>query len=94
MMKIKGSFSSKGVTHSANPYSHGNICLNCFFILCGPLQPSLIDRRGIVTDEFRLQMQPPDKFGPQVPPLVVHQPISSNVDPMIKPYSNLDVSNF
>lgn len=41
---IKGSFSSKGGQQSTNPYSRGNICLNCFYILCGPLQPSLIDR--------------------------------------------------
>lgn len=38
---IKGSFSNKG---GGNPYSRGNICLNCFYILCGPMQPSLIDR--------------------------------------------------
>jgi hypothetical protein len=39
---IKGSFSNKGGT--SNPYSRGNICLNCFYILCGPQAPSLIDR--------------------------------------------------
>lgn len=39
---IKGSFSNKG--GGGNPYSKGNICFNCFYILCGPLQPSLIDR--------------------------------------------------
>lgn len=54
---LKGSFSSKGGQRSINPYSRGNICLNCFHILCGPMTPSLIDRRGIVTDEFILQMQ-------------------------------------
>lgn len=41
---IKGSFSTKTGQASVNPYSRGNICLNCFYILCGPLQPSLIDR--------------------------------------------------
>ena len=41
---IKGSFSNKGSGGGGNPYSRGNICLNCFYILCGPLQPSLIDR--------------------------------------------------
>lgn len=44
-----------------NPYSHGNLCLNCFYILCGPMTPSLIDRRGIVTDEYRVQMQQADQ---------------------------------
>lgn len=43
-MQIKGSFSSKGGSNSVNPYSHGNICLNCFYIICGPMTPSLIDR--------------------------------------------------
>lgn len=40
--QIKGSFSNKG--GQENPYSKGNICSNCFYILCGPITPSLIDR--------------------------------------------------
>uniref|UniRef100_A0A6B2EEB8 Palmitoyltransferase n=1 Tax=Phlebotomus kandelakii TaxID=1109342 RepID=A0A6B2EEB8_9DIPT len=67
---IKGSFSSKGGQHAVNPYSRGNICLNCFHILCGPIQPSLIDRRGVVTDEYRSQMLVPDPFisnAPMIP---------------------------
>ncbi|XP_058465549.1 palmitoyltransferase app isoform X2 [Malaya genurostris] len=72
---IKGSFTSKGGQQTINPYSQGNICLNCFHILCGPITPSLIDRRGVVTDEYRTQMQPPDKYNnAPVPPLVVMQP--------------------
>ncbi|KAL3282478.1 hypothetical protein HHI36_005661 [Cryptolaemus montrouzieri] len=39
---IKGSFTSR--RGQENPYSQGNICLNCFYILCGPVTPSLIDR--------------------------------------------------
>nr|XP_036219815.1 palmitoyltransferase app isoform X7 [Bactrocera oleae] len=54
---LKGSFSSKGGQRSINPYSRGNICLNCCHILCGPMTPSLIDRRGIATDDYILQMQ-------------------------------------
>uniref|UniRef100_A0A0A1WSW5 Palmitoyltransferase n=1 Tax=Zeugodacus cucurbitae TaxID=28588 RepID=A0A0A1WSW5_ZEUCU len=54
---LKGSFSSKGGQRSVNPYSRGNICLNCCHILCGPMTPSLIDRRGIATDDYILQMQ-------------------------------------
>ncbi|XP_073840061.1 palmitoyltransferase app-like isoform X1 [Musca autumnalis] len=54
---LKGSFSSKGGQRNLNPYSRGNICLNCCHILCGPMTPSLIDRRGIATDEYILQMQ-------------------------------------
>ncbi|ALC45062.1 app [Drosophila busckii] len=54
---LKGSFSSKGGPRTQNPYSRGNICLNCCHILCGPMTPSLIDRRGIATDEYIQQMQ-------------------------------------
>lgn len=82
---IKGSFTSKGGQQTINPYSQGNICLNCFHILCGPITPSLIDRRGIVTDEYRTQMQAPDKYNSApVPPLVVMQP---GLDSQNKPYS-------
>lgn len=82
---IKGSFTSKGGQQAINPYSQGNICLNCFHILCGPITPSLIDRRGIVTDEYRTQMQPPEKYNTApVPPLVVMQP---GLDTINKPYS-------
>lgn len=82
---IKGSFTSKGGQQAINPYSQGNICLNCFHILCGPITPSLIDRRGIVTDEYRTQMQAPDKYNSApVPPLVVMQP---GLDSQNKPYS-------
>uniref|UniRef100_A0A1Q3G1H7 Palmitoyltransferase n=1 Tax=Culex tarsalis TaxID=7177 RepID=A0A1Q3G1H7_CULTA len=83
---IKGSFTSKGGQQAINPYSQGNICLNCFHILCGPITPSLIDRRGVVTDEYRTQMQPPDKYNNSapVPPLVVMQPGHETLN---KPYS-------
>lgn len=49
--------------------------------------------RGVVTEEFRIQMQTQDKFNgmPSVPPMVV-QPLSSGIDPMGKSYSNLEVS--
>lgn len=41
---IKGSFTGKSGQENVNPYSQGNVCLNCFHILCGPVTPSLIDR--------------------------------------------------
>ncbi|KAL1490563.1 hypothetical protein ABEB36_013234 [Hypothenemus hampei] len=53
---IKGSFTSKRGQDSFNPYSEGNMCLNCFHILCGPVTPSLIDRRGLVTDSYRSEI--------------------------------------
>ncbi|XP_036810879.1 probable palmitoyltransferase ZDHHC14 isoform X3 [Oncorhynchus mykiss] len=48
---IKGSWSSKRGKDNYNPYSHGNIFTNCCAALCGPLPPSLIDRRGFVQSD-------------------------------------------
>ncbi|XP_053700729.1 palmitoyltransferase ZDHHC14 isoform X2 [Synchiropus splendidus] len=48
---IKGSWSSKRGKDNYNPYSHGNILTNCCAALCGPLPPSLIDRRGFVQSD-------------------------------------------
>uniref|UniRef100_T1D6Y2 Palmitoyltransferase n=1 Tax=Crotalus horridus TaxID=35024 RepID=T1D6Y2_CROHD len=45
---IKGSWSNKRSKENFNPYSYGNICVNCCSALCGPLSPSLIDRRGFI----------------------------------------------
>ncbi|XP_063917996.1 palmitoyltransferase app-like isoform X1 [Zophobas morio] len=56
---IKGSFASKRGQENMNPYSQGNVCLNCFYILCGPVTPSLLDRRGIVTDDYRAEISRP-----------------------------------
>uniref|UniRef100_UPI00398F3D1D palmitoyltransferase ZDHHC18-like n=1 Tax=Pristiophorus japonicus TaxID=55135 RepID=UPI00398F3D1D len=44
---IKGSWSSKRSSEeSTNPYSYNSIVTNCCAVLCGPMPPSLIDRRG------------------------------------------------
>ncbi|XP_039596746.1 palmitoyltransferase ZDHHC18a [Polypterus senegalus] len=49
---IKGSWSTKrGVEESGNPYSYNSIITNCCAVLCGPMPPSLIDRRGFVEVE-------------------------------------------
>ncbi|KAF3691743.1 Palmitoyltransferase ZDHHC18 [Channa argus] len=46
---IKGSWSSKrGAEESGNPYSYNSIITNCCATLCGPMPPSLIDRRGFL----------------------------------------------
>ncbi|XP_051577890.1 palmitoyltransferase ZDHHC18a isoform X2 [Myxocyprinus asiaticus] len=45
---IKGSWSSKRGEESGNPYSYNNIFTNCCVVLCGPMPPSLIDRRGFL----------------------------------------------
>ncbi|XP_020292309.1 palmitoyltransferase ZDHHC9 isoform X2 [Pseudomyrmex gracilis] len=52
---IKGSFTNRRGQDNFNPYSQGNICGNFFYVLCGPAPPSLIDRRGIVTPEYRAE---------------------------------------
>ncbi|XP_045101587.1 LOW QUALITY PROTEIN: palmitoyltransferase ZDHHC18-like [Portunus trituberculatus] len=49
---IKGSFTARRGEANFNPYGYGNFCLNCLAVLCGPVQPSLIDRRGVVTSEY------------------------------------------
>ncbi|XP_042893563.1 palmitoyltransferase ZDHHC18-like isoform X2 [Penaeus japonicus] len=49
---IKGSFTARRGQANFNPYGYGNFCLNCLAVLCGPVQPSLIDRRGVVTLEY------------------------------------------
>lgn len=49
---IKGSFSARRNQANFNPYGYGNFCLNCLAVLCGPVQPSFIDRRGVVTQEY------------------------------------------
>ncbi|XP_037541934.1 palmitoyltransferase ZDHHC14 [Nematolebias whitei] len=45
---IKGTWSTKRGKENFNPYSYGNIRTNCCAALCGPLPPSLIDRRGLI----------------------------------------------
>ncbi|XP_037299407.1 palmitoyltransferase app [Manduca sexta] len=50
---IKGSFSSRRGVSNPNPYSRGNACANCWHVLCGPLAPSLIDRRGVFTIDVK-----------------------------------------
>lgn len=45
---IKGSWSSKHSDESTNPYSYNSIFTNCCAVLCGPMPPSLIDRRGFL----------------------------------------------
>ncbi|XP_071223888.1 palmitoyltransferase ZDHHC18-B-like [Salvelinus alpinus] len=49
---IKGSLSGKsGAEDTGNPYSYNNFITNCCSVLCGPMPPSLIDRRGFVPVE-------------------------------------------
>ncbi|KAM6904244.1 palmitoyltransferase ZDHHC18-B [Lycodopsis pacificus] len=52
---IKGSWSGKSGEDVTNPYSHKNICINCCSVLCGPMPPSLIDRRGLLPADESVQ---------------------------------------
>ncbi|MEQ2258701.1 hypothetical protein XENORESO_001332 [Xenotaenia resolanae] len=45
---IKGTWSKKEGKDNHNPYSYGSVLTNCCSALCGPLPPSLIDRRGLI----------------------------------------------
>ncbi|KAA8588750.1 hypothetical protein FQN60_010095 [Etheostoma spectabile] len=47
---IKGSWSGKNRVQ--NPYSHKNIIKNCCEVLCGPVYPSVLDRRGLMQEDL------------------------------------------
>ncbi|XP_043074373.1 palmitoyltransferase ZDHHC18-B isoform X2 [Puntigrus tetrazona] len=56
---IKGSWSGKsGNEDVGNPYSYNSILKNCCSVLCGPMPPSLIDRRGFVPSDDSVQTSP------------------------------------
>ncbi|XP_072940820.1 palmitoyltransferase ZDHHC18 [Epargyreus clarus] len=55
---IKGSFSTRRGVSNPNPYSRGNACANCWYVLCGPLAPSLIDRRGVFSADGKDELPP------------------------------------
>lgn len=54
---IKGAYSNKRTHTNFNPFSAGNAILNCNEVLCGPLNPSLIDARGYVTDDYLISVK-------------------------------------
>ncbi|XP_056336120.1 palmitoyltransferase ZDHHC18-B isoform X1 [Danio aesculapii] len=56
---IKGSWSGKsGNEDVGNPYSYNSMIKNCCSVLCGPMPPSLIDRRGFVPSDDSVQTSP------------------------------------
>ncbi|KAG1947490.1 palmitoyltransferase ZDHHC18-B isoform X1 [Pimephales promelas] len=56
---IKGSWSGKsGNEDVGNPYSYNSMMKNCCSVLCGPMPPSLIDRRGFVPSDDSVQTSP------------------------------------
>ncbi|NXJ69373.1 ZDHC9 Palmitoyltransferase, partial [Rostratula benghalensis] len=71
---IKGSWTGKNRVQ--NPYSHGNIVKNCCEVLCGPLPPSVLDRRGILQQEESTAQDESCPRGPssQEPPVAQGSP--------------------
>uniref|UniRef100_A0A3B3RLG5 Palmitoyltransferase n=2 Tax=Paramormyrops kingsleyae TaxID=1676925 RepID=A0A3B3RLG5_9TELE len=55
---IKGSWTGKNRVQ--NPYSHRNVIKNCCEVLCGPAYPSVLDRRGVMTEETPAVPQEPE----------------------------------
>ena len=49
---IKGSFSSKRNHDNYNPFSRGNFLSNCLDVLCSPMNPSVLDSTGVVTEAY------------------------------------------
>ncbi|KPP65646.1 palmitoyltransferase ZDHHC9-like [Scleropages formosus] len=56
VMQIKGSWSGKNRVQ--NPYSHKNVLKNCCEVLCGPVYPSVLDRRGLLESSAIKGIQP------------------------------------
>ncbi|XP_011607459.2 palmitoyltransferase ZDHHC18-B isoform X3 [Takifugu rubripes] len=87
---IKGSWSGKSGEGVANPYSHRSAVLNCCATLCGPMPPSLIDRRGFLPQDESVQAgdtQPPAAApvsqinvvgGASRPTLALQEPLNSS----------------
>jgi hypothetical protein len=75
---IKGLF---GRGNTKNPYSRGNFCLNCCFILCGPHHPSLLNPRGKATTDFLASLPRKNPSGGTAPgnPTPISYPPSSAV---------------
>ena len=67
---IKGSYSSKRNHDNFNPFSRGNAVSNCLDVICSPLNPSLIDARGFVTEDYLVAnhlASPPMPMAPMAP---------------------------
>ncbi|XP_051877723.1 palmitoyltransferase ZDHHC9 isoform X1 [Pristis pectinata] len=79
---IKGSWSGKNGIH--NPYSHDGVIKNCCEILCGPVPPSVLDRRGLIKDEAGVSVK--TNGGPNTVPQTTasRAPLISNEQAPVK----------
>ncbi|XP_041462500.1 palmitoyltransferase ZDHHC18-like isoform X2 [Lytechinus variegatus] len=64
---IKGAWSKKHDRDAFNPYSNGSAMANFCSTLCGPNTPSLIDRRGLVTEEYTKTLVQSSHMAPAQP---------------------------
>ncbi|XP_028327448.1 palmitoyltransferase ZDHHC18a isoform X2 [Gouania willdenowi] len=72
---IKGSWSSKrGAEESGNPYTYNSIITNCCATLCGPMPPSLIDRRGFVLSDEAVPVGSASRM--ELPPFAVKSDVN------------------
>ena len=51
MLQIKGTWSKKRNVNNVNPFDKGSWFKNCYYVLCAPIPPSYIDRRGYVDED-------------------------------------------
>ncbi|XP_040260947.1 palmitoyltransferase ZDHHC9 [Bufo bufo] len=79
---IKGSWTGKNRVQ--NPYSHGNLMKNCCEVLCTPVQPSVLDRRGILQEPPSLPGQSGQENGSTQRDSVASVPLMPN-EPPAKP---------
>jgi len=87
---IKGAYSNKRGHSNFNPFSAGNAVRNCNEILCGPLNPSLIDARGYVTEDYLIsvtspptQPPPPQQSQQQMQQQVQAPPSQQQAEPQV-----------
>jgi palmitoyltransferase ZDHHC9/14/18 len=76
---IKGTFNPRRQGRDVqNPYRGRNCCLNFVAVICGPFPPSLIDRRGEMTDAYLAALEEDSSnYGatssvPKLPPSPAH----------------------
>ncbi|KAK1163137.1 palmitoyltransferase ZDHHC9-like [Acipenser oxyrinchus oxyrinchus] len=94
---IKGSWSGKNRVQ--NPYSHRNIMKNCCEVLCGPMHPSALDRRGELIELALAPVPIPasknNKENPQTTkttaPLIPNEHTPDDVKSSIAPETDGDV---
>ncbi|XP_038630489.1 palmitoyltransferase ZDHHC9 [Scyliorhinus canicula] len=79
---IKGSWSGKNGIH--NPYSHEGVLKNCCEILCGPVPPSVLDRRGLIQEEAGVSATV-NRIASTVPQITASRaPLIANEQPPVK----------